>query len=92
MGKLAELEKIIAEDFERATEPEQVKRLALQKQLLDEAKKEEADLLTSHQKLKDDYVKSVKSEVVSTKSSDQPKKRSMKEIVKSAGLDKKIKL
>ena len=69
MGKLDELQKMIAEDFQKASD---------------------AELLKAHQQLKDEYVKSVKSQVVSDKPSQAPKKRDMKQIVQELGLADKF--
>ena len=90
MGKLDELQKMIAEDFQKASDAEVVKRLAAMKQLTEEAEKENSELLKAHQQLKDEYVKSVKSQVVSDKPSQAPKKRDMKQIVQELGLADKF--
>lgn len=92
MTKLEQLKQMIADDFEKSKDADQVKKLALQKQLLDDVEAETSELLTTHQKLKEEYVKSVKSSVVGNTPSGEQKPRSMKEIVKSLGFEKQLKL
>ncbi len=92
MTKLDTLRDMIKADFEKSTDADQVKKLAIQTQLLDEVEAETSELLTTHQKLKEEYVKSVKSQIVGTAPTGETKERSMKEIVKALGFDKQIKI
>lgn len=94
MKKLDELREMIKQDFDKATEPEQVKKLSTLNALVEDVGKENAELLSTLQTLKEEYVKSVKSQVVS-KTPNQPtttKERSMKQIVEELGLKDKVKL
>lgn len=83
MSKLDELNKIIEDLFVKATEPDTIKSLAKQKELVKEAMAEDQALQEKHAKLKNDYVEAVKSTVVTNVAKDnkQPAQRSMQQIV-----------
>lgn len=67
MSKLDELQKIISEQFANATDADLVRNLGSIKSLIDEAKADEKTLLDEHSKLKDEYIKEVKKNVVADK-------------------------
>ena len=93
MGKLDELKSLIDAAFKSATEPDAVRTLSAQLNLVNEAMAEEQDLLIKHDKLKKDYVSAIKSTVVPGAVDGQQHSRPMttSEIIAKAGLTGAIK-
>lgn len=93
MGKLDELKNIIDAAFKSATEPDAVKALSAQLNLVNEAMAEEQDLLNKHDKLKKDYVSAIKSTVVPgmVNGPQHSREMSTREIIAKAGLTDAIK-
>jgi hypothetical protein len=95
MGKLDDIKKLVSELFDRVQDPEVVKPLASVRNLIDEAQAEESEFLVKHNQLKSDYVKAIKTQVVSESPEVDPpprKEKSPEQILRETGLDKKIKL
>ena len=95
MGKLDDIKKLVSELFDRVQDPEVVKPLASVRNLIDEAQAEESEFLVKHNQLKSDYVKAIKTQVVSDSPEVDPpprKEKSPEQILRETGLDKKIKL
>ena len=93
MGKLDELKNLIDAAFKSATEPDAVKTLGVQLNLVNEALAEEQELLTKHDKLKKDYVSAIKSTVVPGMVNGPSHSQSMstRDIIAKAGLTDVIK-
>ena len=93
MGKLDELKNLIDAAFKSATEPDAVKALSAQLNLVNEAVAEEQELLTKHDKLKKDYVNAIKSTVVPGMVNGplHSQEMSTREIIEKAGLTDVIK-
>ena len=93
MGKLDELRNLIDAAFKSATDPDVVRALGVQLNLVNEAVAEEQDLLTKHDQLKKDYVSAVKSTVVPGAVNGQQHSQAMstREIIAKAGLTDAIK-
>lgn len=95
MGKLDDIKKLVSELFDKVQDPEVVKPLASVRNLIDEAQAEESEFLVKHNQLKSDYVKAIKTQVVSESPEVDPpprKEKSPEQILRETGLDKKIKL
>lgn len=92
MSKLEELKNMIAEDFNAATDPDRVKRLVTVQRLIEDTEKETNELLTKHNQLKEEYVKAIKSQVVTNKSPEpkDTKPKTTMDIAIDLGLDKKL--
>ena len=95
MGKLDDIKKLVSDLFDQVQDPEVVKPLASVRNLIDEAQAEESELLVKHNQLKSDYVKAIKTQVVSERpevDASPRKEKSPEQILRETGLDKKIKL
>ena len=93
MGKLDELKSMIDAAFKSATEPDAVRTLGAQLNLVNEAMAEEQELLNKHDKLKKDYVSAIKSTVVPGMVNGPQHSQSMstRDIIAKAGLTDVIK-
>lgn len=89
MSVLDDLKEMIAKQFDSEQDVEKVKSLGLAKQKIDEAIKENEELIENHKKLKDEYVKAVKSEIVSKDKIEQrTTKKTAMDIAKEKGFIK----
>lgn len=60
MSYLQKLKEILDQDFEKATEADEISSIQTKRDLLTEALAEKQTLAEKHVKLKDDYIKAVK--------------------------------
>ena len=93
MGKLEDLKKMIADDFEKCQDVERSKFLGQLVKTVEDVETEQKGLLQNYQELKDEYLKVVKTSINTTKAPNDHsgKNKSVADIARDLGLDKKIK-